>query len=248
MAEGRFLLERFMTLLLPNLPSGLFPLNVAKFSLSSGTLTTLVYGEFSALLLVLFFALFCILFTNFVKLFRGAWKNSWDSFLELFHSFRVRKVCILSKSCYRDPQKGYKNYFKFKMTKLFHKASQNKLFNFSIFWKITYFFAFCYFLSSLSRWFLTLNNHFKSKLQSFISSQKSVHQKTVSYKVPLKVSRSIHCPSLLHCCAILPWIVQRGTHCKNFSLIPSPSITAQTIYRFLETQCGKTIYILILIS
>ena len=67
-AQERFLLERFMTFLLKNLPSSLFPLNITTFSLSFGTLSRLLDEEFYALFLISFSALLCTLFTNSVML------------------------------------------------------------------------------------------------------------------------------------------------------------------------------------
>ena len=59
-AEDTFLLERFITFLPTNLHSSLFPLQVATFSLSLGTLPTLLNGDFSVLLLISFYFVYCL--------------------------------------------------------------------------------------------------------------------------------------------------------------------------------------------
>ena len=115
-AEDTFLLERFITFLPTNLHSGLFPLKVATFSLSTFIRYLANFTE-RRFLCTSYFILFCILLTNSVMVFWEAWKNSPYSFLELLDSFKLRRLWILSKSSHRNSQKDVKLIFNSKRGK-----------------------------------------------------------------------------------------------------------------------------------
>ena len=95
-------------------------------------------------------------------------------------------------------------------------------------------FVFCNFLSSFSRWFLTLNKYFKSKLKYFISSQK------------LSIKRK----SFLHCSCKTK---SRHLFSISFTLFHHSSVNfwegcpMQKLF-FNTKPFGKMIYKLILIS
>ena len=86
----------------------------------------------------------------------------------------MRRVWILSKSWHRDSQKDVKSTLNSKWGKCSLNLAKTNFLIPAFFERLLNFLRFvsCNFLSSFSRWFLTLNNHFKSKLKSFISSQK----------------------------------------------------------------------------